>query len=288
MAHSSPCEPSGTGTSQAEPGSGSTRPGESPVQVISTLEKVASGIPSTRLTKDQSAQALSRSPETVNSNIRRVDSRLNPPPSGSDGYKQEEELSDLSVQPPNSNPDQSGPQTSNQLNLKGKLFYETFRSADMLNPNKAVKSISPVSASVAQFHVMTSKPSRSGSDLRAYEANSSTPRNLSSVLMSVAKDNTTLQETKFLEETLNITMSENSLQCVPECMLKREKEKNGMSALTDSVQVSGLRAEPAQNPTRRVIKEQPEAVESAALLNRDCCPLKSEVCLLNWLAFFLV
>ncbi|XP_053087189.1 transcription intermediary factor 1-beta isoform X1 [Pangasianodon hypophthalmus] len=279
MAHTSPCGPSGTGTSQAEPGSSATWPDETPVQVIPTFEKVASDIPSTRLHKDgglvghQSVQTLNPSPEPVTSYIQRVDSCLNAPPSGSDGNKQEVKLSDPSVQPLNLNPDQSGLQTSKQLNLKGNLFYESEKSADLLNLYTIVKNISPISANMARFHVENSKPSQSGSDLIANEANSSTPQNLSTVLMSVNKDNTTLQEVKSLEEALNIAVSENSPQCPPEC----EKEKTDIITLSNSVQLNGLQIEPAQKSTQRVsVKEQPEAVEITDLLNSHCCPLKQE------------
>ncbi|XP_053494760.1 transcription intermediary factor 1-beta-like isoform X1 [Ictalurus furcatus] len=268
VAQTSPCEPSGSGASQAEPGSSSTWPDKTPMQPIPTFEKVASGVPSTRLQEDGElagdqarVQTRSRSPEIVGANIQSVDSCLNAPPSGNDANNQEVKLSDPSAQPPNSNPDQSGPQKSKQPDLEGNLFCESYGSADLLNPNKAAKTISPVSA---RFHAASSKP-----DLRAGEADSSTHQNLPPVLKSVNEDDTTLQEAEAPEETLTDTMSD---KCPPEYVLKREKEQTDINTLTNALQM-----EPAQTSTLSVsVKEQPETVEVAELSSGHSCPLKEE------------
>lgn len=251
--HTSTCEPSGTGPSQAEPGSRSTPLGKTPGQVIPVFEKVASDTAYTRrhkdggLVRDQSVCTLGRSPETVSTNIQRVDSDLKAPPAGSAEEKQETKLPDPSVQPLNLNPDQSGLQTSKELNITRNLSYKT---SDLLNPNVAVKN--PIS----QGRAVTLNPSQSGNELRTNEANSSPPQNLSTAQLSLNKNTATLQEVKPLEETLHVSVSENSQQGPPEHLLKCEREETNTPTLIKS---GGLKVEPAQESNQRVsVKEQPE------------------------------
>lgn len=262
VAQTSPCEPSGSCASQAEPGSSSTWPDETPMQPIPTFEKVASGVPSTRLQEDGELVGDQARLQTRSANIQSVDSCLHAPPSGNHANNQEVKLSDPSAQPPNSNPDQSGPQNSKRPDLEGNLFCESYGSADLLNPNKAAKTISPVSA---RFHAASSKP-----DLRAGEADSSTHQNLPPVLKGVNEDDTTLQEAEAPEKTLTDTMSD---KCPPEYVLKRAKEQTDINTLTNALQM-----EPAQTSTLSVsVKEQPETVEVADLSSGHSCPLKVTV-----------
>lgn len=257
-------QPSGADASQQEPGSSSTWPEETPVLVIFTSERTASDVPLTRLCKDEdlSVHALR---SYIQSNIQRVDCCLHAPPRGRDGSKQEAAPSDRAVQPSNSNPDLSAPQTSERRNRRGNALDESLRSTRMINPFGAV------SGSVARFHA--SSPTTS-SDPGAYEANPSpAARNLASVPSRSTRDNTQLQEV-----TLNVTPSEISPQ------FKLEKDNTDISTLANGVQVNGLQTEPAQNSGPRVrVKEQPEAVEISALANTHCGSLKNEVCVASCL-----